>query len=92
MDILSPIQTTATGMDSKKLKSEFGKDLAFHGGIDTQHLLPYGTVKDVRETVRRNIEELGSRYIVGSSHCLNDMVPVENVIAMFEEVGSYKNK
>ncbi|HHW48197.1 MAG TPA: hypothetical protein GXX14_06225 [Clostridiaceae bacterium] len=90
VDILSPIQTSAKGMDPKKLKKEYGKDLCFHGGIDTQQLLPFGTEEQVRDAVRYNIEALGPRYIVASSHVLNDCIPVNNVIAMFDEAINYK--
>ena len=45
VDALNPIQVSAKGMDSKTLKREFGKDICFWGGIDTQRVLPFGSVR-----------------------------------------------
>ena len=45
VDILNPVQVSAAGMDTSKLKREFGKDIVFWGGgCDTQRILPFGTV------------------------------------------------
>jgi len=42
IDILNPVQFTAKDMEVDRLKREFGKDLCFWGGGDTQHTLPFG--------------------------------------------------
>ena len=43
-DILNPVQVSAKGMDTQKLKQTYGKDITFWGGgVDTQHVLPFGT-------------------------------------------------
>ena len=55
MDILTPVQTRAAGMDAVSLKHEFGRDLTFYGGLDIQQVLPFGTSQEVREEVRRLI-------------------------------------
>ena len=40
VDAINPVQVSAKNMDSKKLKSEFGKDITFWGGgCDTQEIL-----------------------------------------------------
>lgn len=87
-DVLNPIQTNAYGMDSKKLKREFGKDIVFWGAIDTQRILPFGTVEDVKNEVRHKINDLGKGggYIFAPCHNIQANTPPENVIAMFEEV------
>ena len=36
IDALNPIQVSASAMDTQRLKQEFGRDLTFWGGIDTQ--------------------------------------------------------
>ncbi len=95
VDVLNPIQVSATGMgDTKKLKAEFGDKLAFLGAIDTHHVLPAGTPEDVREEVRRRIMDLapGGGYIVGSVHNIQPEVPPETVVAMVDsayELGRY---
>jgi len=85
LDILNPIQPLARDMNPYKLKKEFGKDLCFHGGVDIQRLLPFGTVNDVRDEVHRLIETLGQNggYILSPAHQVQADVPAENVIAIF---------
>jgi uroporphyrinogen decarboxylase len=39
VDILNPVQVSATGMDSAELKQEFGKEITFWGGGDTRRIL-----------------------------------------------------
>lgn len=95
VDILNPVQVTAEGMDTKRLKEEFGKDLIFWGGgIDTQHILPYGTKKEIREEVKRRIHDLapGGGFVFAAVHHIQHGVPPENVVAMieaFQEFSSY---
>ncbi len=89
VDLLNPIQVSAGEMgDTARLKREFGSRLAFCGAIDTQKVLPFGTPDDVRAEVRRRIRDLapGGGYIAGPVHCLQPDVPVENVLAMCDEV------
>ena len=45
VDILNPIQPHAKDMEPQKLKAAYGDKLVFHGGIDTQQLLPNGTAE-----------------------------------------------
>jgi uroporphyrinogen decarboxylase len=87
LDILEPVQTTAAGMDPVELKREFGAHLAFYGGVDTQQVLPLGTPDEVRAEVRRLAGSLGSggRYVLTSCHFLQEDVPLENALAMFDE-------
>ncbi|MEZ4664765.1 MAG: hypothetical protein R2911_45120 [Caldilineaceae bacterium] len=44
---------------ARRLKTAFGDQIVFHGGMDNQQTLPFGTVADVRQEVRENIEILG---------------------------------
>jgi len=86
VDILDPIQVTATGMAPSYLKSAFGDRLCLHGAIDTQHVLPTGSPEDVRDAVRQMIHELGpDGYILSPSHVLQTDVPTANVLALYEE-------
>jgi uroporphyrinogen-III decarboxylase len=56
MDVLNPVQGNCPGMDPLELKAEFGAHLAFMGGVDTQDLLPNGTVAEVRRATRRLLD------------------------------------
>jgi uroporphyrinogen decarboxylase len=86
IDALNPVQVSAAGMDTTRLKREFGRDLAFWGGIDTQQVLSRGTPAEVREEVRRRIADLGrgGGYVLCGVHNLQPEVPPENVVAMYE--------
>lgn len=95
VDILNPIQTSAGKMSNlEELKEQFGRRIVLCGGIDTQRILPQGTVESVREEVRRVIRILGpgGGYMASSVHTVMDDVPAENVLAMVdavEEFGRY---
>jgi uroporphyrinogen decarboxylase len=92
IDILNPVQVNATGMDTKMLKREFGKDITFWGGgVDTQHVLPFGSPEDVREEVKRRIDDLapGGGFIFNSVHNVQSDVPPENFMAMWETLQEY---
>jgi len=94
LDVLQVVQVTAVGMEPAELKREFGRHLAFYGGMDTQHIMPSGRTSDVRIQTRRLIDILGKggRYIFSTMHFLMDDVPLENALAMYEEAKSYRAK
>jgi uroporphyrinogen decarboxylase len=94
LDILDPIQPSAKGMEPERLKADFGAALTFHGGIDAQYVLPFGTPEEVRQHTCRYIQALapGGGYIVAPVHNVQGDVPPENLVAMrdaVEEFGYY---
>jgi len=86
VDIINPVQLTAKGMDPVLLKQKYGRQLAFWGGVDTQYLLPRGTVQEVEKSVNTLIEQLGEGggYVLAACHNIQPDVPVENILAMFD--------
>jgi uroporphyrinogen decarboxylase len=91
-DILNPVQVSARDMDSAELKREFGKDLVFWGGgVDTQAVLDSGTPRQVRDEVKRRLNDLmpGGGFVFNTVHNIQANVPVENIIAMIETVREY---
>ena len=86
VDALNPVQASARQMDPKTLKREFGDNLSFWGGIDTQRVLPLGTVAEVESEVKIRIGELGANggYVVAAVHNVQTEVPPENVVAMYD--------
>jgi len=95
LDVLNPIQCNCPGMDPLELKKEFGKDLAFMGGVDTQDLLPNGTAGDVRRATARLLEGMtadGGGYILAASHTVPPETPDENLFAMYAEAGITKEE
>jgi len=95
VEILNPLQYTASDMDAAELKREFGNDLVFWGGgIETQQILPFGTVQEVKDEVKRMLEILmpGGGFVFAQVHNIQAGVPVENMMAMWEtvrECGAY---
>lgn len=95
VDILNPVQVSATDMDPWKLKADYGKDLVFWGGgCDTQQILPFGTTDEVQKEVKRRIAELapGGGFIFNQVHNIQPKVPPENILAMLDtafEYGTY---
>jgi uroporphyrinogen decarboxylase len=87
VEVLNPVQVSAKGMDTERLKAEFGDRLTFWGAIDTQHVLPNGSEEEVRAEVRRRIADLGRQggYVVAPVHNVQADVPARNVAAMYRE-------
>lgn len=88
VDIINPWQVNCAGMDdTAKFKREFGKDLTVWGGsCDTQRVLPFGTPQEVRDETKRRIDDLapGGGYVFAPIHIIQNGVPVENIMAMWE--------
>lgn len=90
MDVLNPVQCNCPGMEPLRLKQEYGRRLAFMGGIDTQGVLPHGSVDDVRRATRRLIDGMtadGGGYILAASHTIPPETPLANIFAMYAEAG-----
>jgi uroporphyrinogen decarboxylase len=84
VEILNPVQVMAKHMDPVRLKKEFGANLSFWGGVDTQSVLPFGSVEDVEREVRTRIAQLGpgGGYVLASVHNIEADVPGANAVAM----------
>jgi uroporphyrinogen decarboxylase len=91
VDVLNPVQVSAAGMDPASLKRRCAGRLAFWGGIDTQRVLPHGTVAQVKAEVERMIDILGDGggYVLGAVHNIQPDVPLENILAMFTHARQY---
>ncbi len=89
VDILNPVQVSARGMDSKRLKATYGRDIVFWGGgVDTQRVLPFGSEAEVRDEVRRRIDDFapGGGYVFATVHNIQAFVPPENIVAAYDTV------
>jgi len=79
-------------MDAKVLKKEFGKYLSFWGGgVDTQNTLPHGTPQEVKDEVKRRIQDLSPQggFIFAAVHTIQTDVSPENFMAMWEALQEY---
>ena len=86
VDILDPVQWRCPGMEREGLVRDFGEKLVFHGSIDNQQTLPFGTADDVRAEVRENFNVFGryGGYVMGPCHNIQTVSPPENAVAMYE--------
>jgi len=86
IDVLNPVQWRCRGMDREGLKRDFGDRIVFHGAVDNQQTLAFGSVEDVRREVIDNIRILGADggYIIAPCHNIQAVSPPENIVAMYE--------
>ena len=76
-------------MDTAALLAQYRGRLAFHGGFSTQRTLPFASPAEVRTEARRLLE-LGRSggLIFAPAHAVPGDAPVENLVAMIEEVAA----
>ncbi len=86
IDILNPVQWRSPGMERATLKQDFGGQVVFHGAMDNQQTLPFGTVEDVRNEVLENLELLGAGggFIIAPCHNIQAVSPPQNIVALYE--------
>jgi uroporphyrinogen decarboxylase len=87
IEVLNPIQWRAAGMERERLVADFGGRIIFHGSIDNQHTLAFGTVDDVVEEVLQSKEIYReARWICAPCHNVQPITPTENIVAMYEAI------
>lgn len=86
VDVLDPIQPVTEEMQPESLQAQFGGQIVFHGGIDMQGVLPFGTPEQVQAAVRRYAATLGAEggYVLAPTHLFQPDVPPENIVAMYD--------
>jgi len=93
VDVLNPVQCSATGMEPDALKEEYGDKFVFWGGgVDTQQTLPFGTPQEVREEVAYRIKTFNNNggFVFSTIHNIVGKTPIENLLALLDEVKQYK--
>ena len=88
VDVINPVQYRCPGMEREKLKKELGSRVVFHGAVENQKIIPFGSPEEVKEEVRDNLRILGrgGGYICAPCHNIQPGTPVENIKALFETV------
>lgn len=91
LDVLHPIQKGC--MDEAYIAAQYGDKISFLVGVDVQHLLPEGTVQEVRSGVRWLIDTFykpeGGLLLAAGNGIMPD-TPLENIEAMLQEMSLYK--
>lgn len=91
IDVMNPVQISASGMDPAHLKATYGDDMVFcGGGCDTQSVLGVATPQEVREHVKALVRVFkdGGGFVFNQVHNILGDVPAENVVAMLD--GAYE--
>jgi len=87
IEVLNPIQWRCPGMEREGLVADFGDRLIFHGSIDNQQTLSFGSVQDVIDEVRQSVLIYApTRWICGPCHNIQPVSPTENIVAMYETI------
>lgn len=91
LDILEVIQVDAAKMNIEDLHRDFYKKVAFCGSMSVQSTLPFGTREEVVREVnlRKELFEEGG-MIIAPTHAIQVGTPIDNVIAMYEAIGSLR--
>jgi len=92
IQILNPVQTSAKGMSPEFLKREFGKDIVFWGGgCDTQRILPFGTLEEVENDVKKRIDIFAPKggFVFAAIHNIQQEVSPEKCLKLFDTARDY---
>ncbi len=84
LDVFQPAAARSDGRGGGQTR--VCAQLGFYGGISTQRTLPFGTVQETRDEVRRLIDVLGrdGGYIASPAHAIPPDARPENVVAMLD--------
>jgi len=68
--------------------------MSFWGGVSGQTVMPFGTPAEVASESKKIVSALGpgGGYIFGNCHNIQNDVPAENILALFDsgfEFGKY---
>jgi uroporphyrinogen decarboxylase len=87
IDILNPIQWRCQGMEREGLVRDFGSKVIFHGAVDNQQTLAFGTTEDVRNEVLDNIRIFsGARWICAPCHNIQPVSPTDNIVELYKTI------
>lgn len=90
VDVLNPIQHICQGMECQSLKAKYGQKLIFHGGVENQKILPFGTPQEVVQETLACLNELGPEgYLPCSCHFAQADTPLENIMALIDTVKTF---
>ena len=84
VSLLNPLQPEA--MDVAWVKREYGRDLAFYGGMGVQGVLPGGTPDEVRRAAHERLRVLspGGGLVFGPGSSVTADTPLDNALALID--------
>jgi len=91
IDGFNPLEISA-GMDVRKFQEICGSRVALVGGIDAVEVLARGTPQLVAQKTRQLIDwfrDAGNLMVASASGEVDNSMPTENVLAMYETVWNY---
>jgi uroporphyrinogen decarboxylase len=87
IEVLNPIQWRCPGMEREGLVRDFGQRLVFHGSIDNQQTLAFGSAADVMNEIAESVRIYEkARWICAPCHRLQAVSPTENILAMYDTI------
>jgi uroporphyrinogen decarboxylase len=92
VDILNPVQFTASGMELEGLKKDFGNDITFWGGgVDTQNTLNNGNPQQVKDEVKKILDIMapGGGFVFATIHNVQNDVHPDNFWALWDTLQKY---
>lgn len=91
LDVWETVQLHTLPISAHALKTEYGQDITFFGGLNTQSL-PFATPTEIAAESIRVIDALGQGggFIFGPDHHVKYDVPVANTLALFDTARSFR--
>lgn len=92
IDVLNPVQISASGMDPKLLKERYGDRITFWGGgCDTQNVLPFADTEELKSHVASlcSIFAPGSGYVFNPVHNIMADIAPEKIVAVYHAAYAY---
>ena len=88
VNVLNPVQTSSKGMEGDQLKKVYGKDITFHGTIESVN--NRASTEMVIDEVKKRIDSIasGGGYVMAPCNHMMDVQP-ETIIAMYETAKTY---
>lgn len=90
IEVLNPVQWRCPGMEREQLVRDFGDKIIFHGAMDNQQTMPFGSVEDVVAEVKDNVRifgESGRGWVCAPCHNLQAVTPTRNILVLYDTIG-----
>jgi len=91
IDAINPVQISAREMEPTRLKNNYGDQIAFWGGVDTQIVLNSRNRELVVSSIKKIMDVFapGGGFVLTSVHNIQSDVPVENIKTMIDSALSF---